>query len=143
MAEVFRDGITHIIDAGATIKTRITPDGHTIESWLSQGKTIFFANLADSVFCAHGNSEAEAIGDAIWKDPIKRPKMEALAAEIRPVVETRKITVQEFRLLTGACSSGCDTFLALHKLDRSTTMTLAEFLPIGGDWAQKLRSVLT
>jgi len=143
MSKIYRDGVEHTLDSGSRVKSRTTPDGHVIESWLSKGKKVFFANLAGSVYCAHGDSEAQAIGDAVWKNPALRPSMDSLVAEIRPIVKTRKITVREFQLLTGACTSGCTHFLSENNLASDTSMTLADFLPIGGDWARKLAQVLS
>lgn len=142
MLMIFRDGIEHAIDSGG-VSVRVTSDGHTIESWKSNGKRVYFANLFESVYCAHGDSEAHAIGDAIWKDPKRRPSLDALVAEIKPHLKTRKITVHEFRVLTGACESGCRDFLKSHGLGLDAAMTLEEFVPIGGSWADKLRRVLT
>lgn len=143
MQNILRDGIEHSLDLGSKISVRTTSDGHVIESWKSKGKRVYFANLFESVYCAHGDTAAQAIGDAIWKDPKRRPSLEALTAEIKPEIKTRKLTVREFRLLTGACESGCRDFLRRYKLELDVTMTLAEFLPIGGDWAKKLERVLT
>ena len=143
MTKIFRDGIEYNLDPGKKVSVRTTPDGHVIESWISNGKRIYFANLFNSVYCAHGDSAAQAIGDAIWKDPARRPSLDALVVEIKPKVDTRKITVNEFRVLTGACESGCKHFLEQHNMSFGVTMTLAEFLPIGGEWALKLKAVLT
>lgn len=139
---IYRDGVEHRLDKGTKVKTRKTRAGHIIESWMTNGKRVYFANLADSVYCAHGDTEEGAISAAIWKDPARRPSMEALLAEIRPVVKTRKITVYEFRALTGACLTGCKHFLEQRGLGMDTAMTLDEFLPIGGEWAQSLKRVI-
>lgn len=141
MQKIYRDGVEHTLNG--RVSTRTTSDGHVIESWRSSGKRIYFANLYNSVYCAHGDTAARAIGDAIWKDPKRRPSMESLVLEIKPKLKTRKITVREFRLLTGACESGCRDFLATRGLGLDTAMTLQEFVPIGGDWAKKLKDVLT
>lgn len=138
--KIYRDGIEHTLDT--VVKVQVTSDGHVIESWLSNGKRVYFANLFNSVYCAHGDTRAQAIGDAIWKDPALRPSLDALVAEIKPKIQTRKITLKEFRLLTGACQSGCEQFLRSKGLGLGVEMTLAEFIPIGGDWARKLRDVL-
>ena len=142
MRKILRDGLEQIVDDGSKITVSTTPDGHVIESWVSKGKRVFFANLRDSVYCAHGDSIAQAIGDAIWKDPSRRPSMESLVEEIRPAIKTRKINVREFQLLTGACESGCRSFLEDKGMSLSVEMTLDEFMPIGGEWAQKLKSVI-
>lgn len=139
---VFRDGFESVLDPKSRVTTRITSDGHVIETWKSQGKRVYFATIANSTYCAHGDTAAQAVADALWKDPAKRPSLEALRDEIKPKIKTRKITLQEFRVLTGACESGCRTFLEKRGLKTSVKMTLAEFLPIGGEWARKLESVL-
>lgn len=141
-AVIYRDGIEYPLDKGG-VKVRTTSDGHVIESWKSDGKRVYFANLFDSVYCAHGDTAAQAIGDAIWKDPARRPSLDALVSEIKPEIGTRKITVREFRLLTGACESGCMDFLKTHGLGLDVAMTLSEFMPLGGSWALKLKEVLT
>ena len=138
--QILRDSVIHTLDGNVSIRT--TSDGHVIESWKSNGKRVYFANLYNSVYCAHGDTAAQAIGDAIWKDPKRRPSLEKLVAEIKPVVKTRKITLKEFRVLTGACESGCKHFLEQKGLPLSVKMTLAEFMPIGGEWAKKLAEVL-
>lgn len=143
MSRVYRDGTSHSLDKGSKIFVRTTSDGHTIESWRSEGKRVYFANLANSVYCAHGDTSAQAIGNAIWKDPKLRPPLEDLVAEIKPQIKTRKITVREFRLLTGACETGCRDFLVARGMNMSASMTLDEFIPVGGDWARKLKEVLS
>jgi hypothetical protein len=140
--KIYRDGIEHILDKGCRVSIRTTSDGHVIESWKERGKRVYFANLSDGVYCAHGETQAQAIGDAIWKDPKRRPSLEALVAEIKPKIKTRKISIKEFQILTGACQSGCVHFLKTHNLPLDTEMTLTEFMPIGGDWAKKLNEVL-
>ncbi len=143
MKSIYRDGIEYR-DVKSDIKTRVTSDGHIIESWVTnEGKKVYFANLKNSVYCAHGTTAAEAIGEAIWKDPAKRPSLEKLVAKIKPKLNTYKISVTEFRILTGACKTGCDHFLQAHNLSSNVKMTLKEFLPIGGDWAKKLEQVLS
>ena len=140
---IYRDGIEYVLDPNSKVSVRTTSDGHVIESWKSQGNRVYFSTLAGSHFCAHGSTAAEAVADALWKDPARRPSLDALVAEIKPQIKTRKIRLQEFRLLTGACMDGCRRFLQQHKLPTTVSMTLAEFLPIGGEWARKLEAVLT
>lgn len=143
MKKIYRDGVEHGLDVGSTPSVKITRDGHVIESWMSGGKRVYFANLKDSVYCAHGDTIAQAVGDAIFKDPAKRPSIDALIAEIKPVVKTRKITVQEFIILTGACLTGCRDFLNNKGLSQTVSMTLDDFMPIGGEWATRLKKVLS
>jgi hypothetical protein len=137
----FRDGIEELI-TGA-IKISITSDGHVIESYkTSDGKRRYFATLAGTHWCAHGSSVASAVADAIWKDPIRRHSLEAVKVEIKNAGKKRKITLNEFRILTGACLTGCRE--ALQKAGRDETpLTAFEIRDhVSRDWGNKLLSVL-
>lgn len=135
---IYRDGIEGKINGN--IKVRTTSDGHVVESWIDEkGKKVYFANLYDSTYCAHGETMAEAISAAIWKDPARRPNIEELKAEINSKIDTYKISLNEFRLITGACEYGCKEFLKKHNMKTSVKLTLKEFIPIGGEWAVILR----
>ena len=138
--EIYRDGITHKVDGKISVHT--TPAGHVIESWETNGKRVYFANLNDSVYCAHGDTPEQAIADAQWKDPKLRPSIEDLVNEIRPIIKTRKINVKEFRLLTGACVIGCRDFLEQKGLPLDIELTVEEFKPIGGEWANTLENII-
>ena len=139
--KLYRDGLEEIIVG--SIRVRVTSDGHTIESYRrSDGKKRFFATLSESHWCAHGDTIAQAVADAIWKDPARRPPMEAIVAEIKAEGRSRKITLNEFRLLTGACLTGCRSALAAAKRDE-TPMTAEEIRDVVSfDWGNKLLSVL-
>ena len=135
---IYRDGVEGKING--SVKVRTTSDNHTVESWVDEnGKKVYFANLYNSVYCAHGETMAEAISAAIWKDPQRRPSIDALKEEIKVNIETYKISLNEFRLLTGACEYGCKEFLKKHNMKTSVKLTLKEFIPIGGEWAVILR----
>ena len=137
----YRDGLEESITG--PIRRRVTSDGHTIESYkLANGKRRFFATLAGSHWCAHGTTVAEAVADAIWKDPERRPSMESLVQAINKDGKARKITLNEFRVLTGACLTGCRS--ALAKVGRDETpMTATDIRDIvSREWGDKLLSVL-
>ena len=137
----YRDGLEEEIVGPIEIK--ITHEGHTVEIYTtSDGKTKFFATLAGSHWCAHGSSIADAIGSAIWKDPERRPSMESVVADIQKEGVGRKITLDEFRLLTGACLEGCRTALRQAGRDESP-MTAHEVRDIvSREWGDKLLCVL-
>jgi hypothetical protein len=139
---VYRDGIEHTLDLGSKIKSKVTRNGTLVEYWKSGGELVFFATLKDGAYCAHGSTAAGAIRAAEWKDPDKRPEKTKLAKKIKQAGPGRKITVMEFRLLTGACEVGCREFLRQHKLPMTTSMTLDAFKKIGGDWATQLELVI-
>lgn len=137
----YRDGLEEKICG--PIKVRVTSDGHTIESYKdANGKQRYFATLTGTHWCAHGDSVASAVADALWKDPKRRPSIDALKAEIRNTGKNRKITLNEFRVLTGACLSGCRS--ALEKAGRSESpITAFEIRDhISKEWGDKLISVL-
>lgn len=125
------------------IRVHITLDGHVIESYkLSDGTKRFFATLSGSHWCAHGDTVANAIADAIWKDPSRRPSMEALVESIKKDGRSRKITLNEFRLLTGACLVGCRSALASVGKDESPLTAKDIRDVVSFDWGNKLLSVL-
>jgi hypothetical protein len=139
--KLYRDGLEE--EVVGPIQVSVTSDGHTVESYmLANGKKRFFATLSGTHWCAHGDTVASAVADAIWKDPARRPPMEAVVAEIKQAGRGRKITLNEFRLLTGACSAGCRAALARAGLDESP-MTAFEIRDrVSKDWGNKLLSVL-
>ena len=137
---LYRDGIEEKIDGELTVsKNR---EGHTIESYSVDGVPRFFVTLKDTWYCAHGNTVASAIADAIWKDPSRRPTLEALKEEIIKAGKERKISLQEFRLLTGACSEGC--LIAIKRAGVSgEPMTAKEIKDkVSLEWGNKLMDIL-
>lgn len=136
----YRDGLEETITG--PIRVSVTSDGHIIEKYtLSNGKKRYFATLAGTHWCAHGDTIANAITDAVWKDPAQRPSQEALVKSIQAEGPSRKITLNEFRLLTGACLTGCMTVLNQAKKDTSP-LTAAEILALSQEWGEKLFSLL-
>jgi len=138
---LYRDGIEESVVG--PIKVSTTSDGHVIERYkLANGKRRYFATLAGTHWCAHGDSIAEAVADAIFKDPAQRPTVESLAAEIRAEGKSRKITLSEFRMLTGACLTGCKE--ALDRAGRDTSpMTAIDIRDVvSREWGEKLIRVI-
>jgi hypothetical protein len=136
----YRDGLEEKISG--PIRVSVTSDGHTVESYkLSNGSRRFFATLAGSYWCAHGDTIANAVADAIWKDPARRPSMQALVESIKGD-RTHKFTLNEFRLLTGACLTGCRS--ALSQIGRDESPMKAEEIRdvVSFEWGNKLLSVL-
>ena len=135
----YRDGLELNIDANFKITT--TSDGHIVESYKVKGVRGFFVTLSGSHWCSHGDTVANAIADAIWKDPKRRPSLDALKKEIREYGESRKISLQEFRVLTGACSEGCRQAISKAGLDGSPMIArdIDKHFP---EWGSKLLRVL-
>lgn len=139
--KIYRDGLEEEIVGPIHVST--TSDGHTIEKYkLVNGNIKYFATISGSHWCAHGDTLVEAIADALWKDPEKRPSREALVEEIRQAGKSRKINLNEFRLLTGACLSGCRTALANAKKDNSPITADDIKNHVSKEWGNKLLSIL-
>jgi hypothetical protein len=138
--KLYRDGLTEEITGPILVHT--TSDGHVVESYnLANGKKRFFATLAGTHWCAHGDSIANAVADALWKDPWRRPSMRALVESVKGD-KKHKFTLNEFRFLTGACLTGCRSALAQAGRDDSP-MTAFDIRDIvSREWGNKLISVL-
>lgn len=136
---IFRDGLEEKADGPSVVST--TREGHRVETYRVKGAERFFVTLVGSYYCAHGNTLAEAIADAIWKDEKRRPSLQAIKEEIRSAGKTRKITLQEFRILTGACKTGCHLALKEAGLDGSPMQAkdIKKYFP---EWGAKLIAIL-
>jgi hypothetical protein len=135
----YRDSLEEEVDCPPSVST--TQEGHVVETYLVEGKSRFFVTLAGLPYCAHGDSIAEAIADALWKDEKRRPSMEAVKESILINGRSHKITLQEFRLLTGACSVGCKVALKNAGLSGSP-MLIEDILRYFPDWGSKLQNIL-
>ena len=137
----YRDGVDENIVG--PVRVHYTSDGHAVESYKTdKGKRKYFATLAGTHWTAHGDSVASAVSDAIWKDPERRPSVDALRAEIRKEGVGRKITLNEFRALTGACLSGCRSALESAGRDDSPLTAYEIREHISNQWGSKLISIL-
>ena len=139
--KLYRDGLEEEITG--PIKVTVTSDGHVVETYkLANGKRRFFATLSGSHWVAHGDTIAGAVADAIWKDPVRRPSMEELVNSIKNDGRDRKITLNEFRVLTGACLTGCRS--ALEKVGKDDSPMTANDIRdmVSKEWGDKLLSVL-
>lgn len=136
---IFRDGLEENAEGPPLVSA--TREGHRVESYRVKGAERFFVTLVGSHYCAHGDTLAEAIADAIWKDEKKRPSLEAVKESIRNDGKDRKITLQEFRALTGACQAGCWVALKNAGLDGSP-MRARDIKKHFPDWGTKLLEIL-
>lgn len=136
---IFRDGLEERSESPALVSN--TREGHRVETYRVDGSDRFFVTLVGSHYCAHGNTLAEAIADAIWKDEKRRPSLQAIKEEIRNAGKARKITLQEFRILTGACQTGCQLALKKAGLDGSP-MRASEIKKHFPEWGEKLLAIL-
>ena len=139
--KIFRDGVWE--DIKGRIRVHTTSDGHVVESYrLKSGERRFFATIAGTTFCAHGDSVAAAISDALWKDEKRRPSLEDLKASIQKEGTEHKFTLGEFRLLTGACLTGCRTALIQAKQKEKPMAAFEIRDKISKEWGNKLISIL-
>ena len=142
---MYRDGLEIRHDADFGIRVARTRDGHIVETFKVNGVKRHFVTLKDSTYCAHGDTVADAVADALWKDPEKRPDAEALAEEIRKAGKARRITLREFRLLTGACAEGCRVAMERARIDEKSTKSMTAFDirdKISKEWGDKLLKIL-
>ena len=135
----YRDGMSLKIDDPPKVYS--TREGHVVEQYSSHGEKGFFVTLKGTHYCAHGKTLESAIADALWKDESKRPNMEALKIEIAKDIENRKITLNEFRYLTGACSEGCRIALKREKMSESP-LVASEIRRIFPEWGAVLMEKL-
>lgn len=139
--KIYRDGLEEIFIG--VIKVHTTQEGHIIESYrLSNGKRRFFATLAGTHWCAHGNTIAQAVADALWKDPANRPSREAIVDEIKKAGKKRKITLNEFREITGACLEGCRAALATSGVKEEPMTAFDVRDKVSKEWGNQLISAL-
>lgn len=140
---VYRDGIEEIAISDVTcFKTRA---GHVVEHYKTADGDRYFATIKGTHFCAHGNTVAEAVADALWKDEENRPERALLASKIKKQKDTIKITLNEFRHLTGACKTGCMIALKAAGLDKVNPLafTISEIKEkISPEWGKKLEQII-
>jgi hypothetical protein len=139
--KIYRDGVEETIDETG-IKVSKTRQGHVVETYYVSGVPKYFVTLAGTHYCAHGATVAEAITDAVWKDPSKRPSLEELKKTIQQEGHARKISLAEFRLLTGACKEGCRIAIERAKHDGSPMTAYDIRDKISKDWGGKLLQIL-
>jgi len=138
---IYRDGFLEKADQLPVVSQ--SREGHTVEYYTVNGEDRFFVTLKGSHFCAHGNTLAEAIADATWKDPKQRPDRENLKKEIQKAGKDRLITLNEFRLLTGACSVGCRVALKKAGKENASSMTAYDvYHHVDKSWGAKLIQIL-
>lgn len=141
METIFRDGLSE--EFSGSIEVFLTSEGHTVEKYkLKSGAFRYFVTLAGTHWCAHGNTVAEAIADALWKDPKNRPSLETLKATIQNEGKNRRITLGEFRILTGACLAGCREALSSRGMDESPLTAFEIRDKVSREWGNKLISIL-
>ena len=137
----YRDGLEETITG--TVKAHTTSDGHVVESYKrSDGKRRFFVTLAGSHWTAHGDTIADAIADALWKDPAQRPSTQSVVESVKKEGRSHKFTLNEFRLLTGACLIGCRSALERVGKDGSPMTAIEIRDVVSFDWGNKLLSIL-
>jgi hypothetical protein len=89
------------------------------------------------VYTAHGDTVSQAITDLQFK---VLSETADVADIVNEVVSSQSVTVNQYRLITGACASGVQDFLRQHGVDteKQTAMPLTDVLKItknayGGD----------
>lgn len=107
-----------MIDSIATIiRSKKKRDDFTIyEGSLFNRKKKCYVASRDKYF-AHGKTIKEAIEDVNFKFLQENLEVQDLVKEIK---EKQTMSVSEFRLLTGACKMGCESFMKQNNLTETT-----------------------
>lgn len=137
---IYRDGIFETLDGPVEIS--YTREGHLVESYKSGGQQRHFVTLVGTHWCAHGDTVADAIADALWKDPKNRPSLESLRDDIVAAGKERLITLNEFRVLTGACMAGCRAALREKGLKAEAMTAFDVRDKVNQEWGNKLLDIL-
>lgn len=137
---IYRDGIEEV--SSTAVQVSKTGDGHTVEQYTVKGRPRFFVTLRDSHYCAHGDTIPEAVADALWKDPEKRPDREELKKRIQEEGKDYLLSLNEFRLLTGACKAGCREALRQAGLTGKPMTAYDVRDKVNKPWGDKLLAIL-
>lgn len=92
--------------------------------WVNRQKNVFIAEK-DGVY-AHGSTIKDAIRDLEYKLE-KRVEFEQTIIDVK---KSGKINRKEFRIITGACNFGIDSFIQQNKLDGSKSIEVKKLLPL-------------
>ncbi|WIL01335.1 ribonuclease inhibitor [Riemerella phage vB_RanS_CRP6] len=116
-----------MIDGIATIirKKKKVDDFNVFEGSFFNTKRKCYVAQKDSFF-AHGDTIREAVEDVNFKFLQENANVDDIVTEI---LKTQKITVSQFRLITGACKAGCENFLKSNGI-KTTEMSLDKALTI-------------
>ena len=111
---------------------------------ISVGSNAQAAQKAQRAQSEFVRQESEALAEKMpeWKDPEKRPTLDALRETIRKAGKRRKITLAEFRLLTGACAEGCRQALRRAGLDGKPMTAFDIRDKVSREWGDKLLRIL-
>ncbi|RDY58471.1 leucine-rich repeat domain-containing protein [Flagellimonas nanhaiensis] len=116
-----------MIDGIATVmrKKRKVSDMTIYEGkFFNRDKKCFVASKGE--YWAHGHTIREAIDDVVFKFMQEDSNIEEVVSNIK---KSQIMTVNQFRLLTGACRAGCQNFLEQRKM-KKTSFPLNEALDI-------------
>lgn len=135
--EAYRDGLL-LYTEGEVIET-LDAVVEVLYSTKVSHERVYFAEIKNTTFCAHGDSVEEAIEDALFKDGTKK-----LTEEDRKKYQDAdfQFSVSLFRRLTGACKTGIAEWLKQRDLPATTKMTLSQFEKVGGEWADNLKEAI-
>ena len=118
------DGYCYVIESHKTSKGIAIYSGYNLDK-VNDGKTIktqSFVAQKDE-FTAHGETIQNAVRDLHFK---------INAEQIRnsPINADTKITMQHYRIITGACEQGCKSWMTQNNIPFDTEISAKELLPI-------------
>jgi len=106
-----------MVDGIATImrkKKRVSDINVYEGKFFNRNQKCFVANKGD--YWAHADTIRQAVEDVNFKFLQENFNVEEIVKEIK---ESKTITVNQFRLLTGACSGGCSNFMEQRNLTKT------------------------
>jgi hypothetical protein len=110
------------------VKSRKTRGEFTIikgNAYKKDGQETYLANRGK--YSAHGESIEKAIEDCNFKFLQATINVKEYAKEVK---EKGVMTIQDYRLLTGACEQGCKMFLSQNNLKGVSELPLDKALPL-------------
>jgi hypothetical protein len=118
------DGYCYVIESHKTSKGIAIYSGYNLDK-VNDGKIIktqSFVAQKDE-FTAHGETIQNAVRDLHFK---------INAEQIRnsPINADTKITMQHYRIITGACEQGCKSWMTQNNIPFDTEISAKELLPI-------------
>jgi hypothetical protein len=134
----FRDGLE--VEAKAPPRVFIR-EGHTCEVFeRATDGPLWFITLAGTFYCAHGDSFRDAVASAKEKQNPGAAKAEAIVR----VRKTKRVSLRDFCLVTGACRAGATAWAKQEGVSIKGDISVKEALKMlekssSRDWGERLR----
>jgi len=104
-------------------ESNLNGDIYIVYSGKKVNKNEYFYIVNKGNYYAHGNKLDKAFEDLQFKVMAEKLKKEPIHADTI-------VSVKHYRLVTGACEMGCNSWLAQNNLDGTTEMKASDLLPL-------------